>query len=864
MLWASAILASSAVTMNVTSGKGLEVSIGGVPAIQGSYFQFAEPDWSRGYYSSQYESQTVRELSPAQFEVVFQGANGRAAGKQTYSLDSNRLKIAYEFRWTGERPVIVELCSAFLWAKAFEAGAATAGGDSMSLAKRAFRSAEIVERTVGANAQEIRLSAPWGTLVIGDLGPGWTLFDARNGYPQEWARTRETLWLGALRIPLGPNESWKEEITLTFDEPERASQGSEKLQGLVRPLADAVVAQEATAPLLPKPKLVALNYERTAVCEFRPIVNAFDRDAVRRVDAFASRKLPPSRRLYSIPIFQSFPKEAVEPGLSPEVQAQSFEIRIQREPEGNARIEIDYGGEEGLRHAVSTLAQLIFLRNGEATLPTGRVRDWPSVAWRGVHLFVGPQALEFHEKLIQNVLVPLKFNHVVLQCERTNWESAPGIATPITMPRDDLVKLFALYRRYRIEPIPLIQSFGHMEWLFANGQNLDLALNRAVPYSLDPRKPEAQAMIASIWKEADRLLKPKIFHFGLDEADMRGWPDDPNLVTDLWERQLGFLNGLADEMKREPMIWGDMGLAPGEAIDAGLGDSAEHAARRRKAIRPGSWIADWHYKADPNPDGFRRSLQLWKQEGFRPVAAMWFRPENIRGFTLAAIAEGAGTLQTTWAGYESNETNMVREVKQFSAMVLAADYAWSGRQETPDALGYDPLNVLRQHYFDIPEFDRRDGFAITLPGHSTEDIRYGSIFVRKYSVPVQLVSRISAAASSAPASVEIDLAGTQAARRFWFAIGALASASEGEPVGEIELHWRVGTEVRRQTKRIFYGRQVRADGDPVSTSLVPSFRGIALVPVEFQGNETLATPIKIVFKASDATTGLRLYGVTGV
>jgi len=853
-----------AVTMNVTSGKGLEVSFDGVPVIQGSYFQFAEPDWSRGYYSSQYETQSVRNVSQGAHEMTFVGANGRASGKLNYTLSGSQIKIGYEFKWTGDRPVIVELCSGFLWAKAFEAGTAFAAGASSSLARRAFNSSDIAERTLGANAHEIRLSAPWGSLELSEIGPGWTLFDARNGYPQEWAQTRDTLWFGALRIPLGPNETWREEITLSFQGSELTSATNGKLQGQLRPLADAVVAQVATAPLLPKPKFLALNYERTAACEFRPFVNAYDRDAVRRADAFASRKLPPSRRLYSIPIFQSFPKESVEPGLSADVQAQAFEIRIQREPEGNARIEIDYGGEEGLRHAVSTLAQLIFVRNGEPTLPTGRVRDWPSVAWRGVHLFVGPQALEFHERLIQRVFVPLKFNHVVLQCERTDWQAAPGIATPITMSRDDLARLFALYRRYRIEPIPLIQSFGHMEWLFANGQNLDMALNRAVPYSIDPRKPEAQAKIAAIWKEADRLLKPKTIHFGLDEVDMRGWPDDPNLVTELWERQWGFLSGLADELKRETMLWGDKGLAPGEAIDAALGDSSEHAARRRKAIRPGSWIADWHYRADPNPEAFQRSLQLWKREGFDPIASMWFRPENIRGFTLAAIAEGAGTLQTTWAGYESSEANMVREVKQFAAMVLAADYAWSGRTEMPDALGYDPLNVLRQHYFDVPEFERRDGFALTLAGQSTEDIRYGSVFVRKFTSPVQLVSRISAAAATAPSSIEIDLSGTQAARRFWFAIGAQSPAAEGEPVGEIEMHWRVGEEVRRQSKRIFYGRQVRADGDAMSTSLVPSFRGIALVEVDFQGEEALATPVKIVLKASDATTGLRLFAVTGI
>lgn len=632
----------------------------------------------------------------------------------------------------------------------------------------------------------------------------------------------------------------------------------------MRPLADALLPDITIPPLVPKPKFIALNYDRTAACSFRPIVNALDRNAVRRADAYAARRQPPSRRLYSIPQFQSFSKETIEPGIAPDQHAQSFELRIQRAPEGEASIEIDYGGEEGLRHAVSTLAQLIFMRNGQATLPTGRVRDWPSVTWRGVHLFVGPQALEFHERLIQHVFVPMKFNHVVLQCERTAWRSAPGIATSISMSSGDLVRLFALYRRYGIEPIPLIQSFGHMEWLFANGQNLDLAFNRDIPYSIDPRKPAAQEMLAHIWREADRLLKPKIIHFGLDEVDMRGWPGDPELVTTLWERQLRFLGDLAKSLKREPMLWGDKALAPGEAIDATHGDSPEHAARRRQAIPEGAWITDWHYRAENDPAGFLASLSRWKGEGKRPIASMWFRPENIRGFTLAAIAEGAGTLQTTWAGYESNEANMIREIKQFSAMVLAADYAWSGRTELADQLGYHPLNVLRQNLFDPVEHARRDGYAVTFAGQTTEEVRLGSVMLRKLSTPIQLHSRNSNLSSAAPTEISIDLAGARPAKRFWFALGAVSSAEEGEPVAEIEIQWRIGTETHRQSKRIFYGRQVRADGDSTPTSLVPSYRGISVMPTEFQGIDDMPTPIRIILKASDQTTGLRLYGISAL
>ena len=68
------------------------------------------------------------------------------------------------------------------------------------------------------------------------------------------------------------------------------------------------------------------------------------------------------------------------------------------------------------------------------------------VQWRGVHLFVGPNALEFHKQLWTNVLLPLGYNKVVLQCEQTEWKCLPNLKGGISMQRDDLAKLCEWYR----------------------------------------------------------------------------------------------------------------------------------------------------------------------------------------------------------------------------------------------------------------------------------------------------------------------------------------------------------------------------------------------------------------------------------
>ena len=94
-----------------------------------------------------------------------------------------------------------------------------------------------------------------------------------------------------------------------------------------------------------------------------------------------------------------------------------------------------------------------------------------------------------------------------------------------------------------------------------------------------------------------------------------------------------------------------------------------------------------------------RSIEVLRQAGFRVVAASWYTPENIHHLSQAALTAGAeGLLQTTWMGYFPDERAMRGELRQFTAFVLAAEYAWSGRNESPSQLGYDPKDVFRKAY----------------------------------------------------------------------------------------------------------------------------------------------------------------------
>lgn len=308
----------------------------------------------------------------------------------------------------------------------------------------------------------------------------------------------------------------------------------------------------------------------------------------------------------------------------------------------------------------------------------------PSVTWRGVHLFVGPNALPFHQKLWSKVLLPLGFNRVVLQCEQTEWACLPNMRGGLNMKRQDLKKLCVWYREQGVEVIPLVQSLGHTQWLCQGGKNRDLMMSREVPFTVDSRKPEVRKLFAKLWSEVIAVTGAKTVHFGMDEIAFRGMPKDAKLVTTLWKSQMPVLTKIARQHRVNVMVWGDQLLGPGEGALPCGGGTLEDARARRATLPKGTYVCDWHYQNSSDSDLYLKSLNLFKKEGFRPIAAAWYRPKNIAGQVEAAKRGPFGLLQTTWAGYESSDAVMRKNLRQYAAPILAAD-ALAGRTRQTDA-----------------------------------------------------------------------------------------------------------------------------------------------------------------------------------
>jgi hypothetical protein len=256
-------------------------------------------------------------------------------------------------------------------------------------------------------------------------------------------------------------------------------------------------------------------------------------------------------------------------------------------------------------------------------------------------------------------------------------------------------------RENGIEPIPLVQSLGHGEWMFKNGRNRDLAEDPDTPYAYAVTEPKTYRFIHGVYREALELFQgTDFFHIGHDEVAIRGRYPFREEAKKLGETNL-FLRDVEqhrqffehDDVKL--MLWGDMLLSRGEANDAAANaKSKEEAKHRRDSLPRDAVICDWHYQ--PAPPADYRSLKLFHDEGFdRTIACTWYNPDDICNFASAARVYGAwGVLQTTWAGYHVTQETLDRDARQFIAYVLAAEYAWSDHSPPPQKLPWRAEEVF--------------------------------------------------------------------------------------------------------------------------------------------------------------------------
>ena len=305
----------------------------------------------------------------------------------------------------------------------------------------------------------------------------------------------------------------------------------------------------------------------------------------------------------------------------------------------------------GVFYGVQTLKQLLPLAGAKPVLPTGTVRDWPAMRYRGIDddLSRGPfPTLEFQKHQIRvfasykvNIYSPY-FEHTLLYPNQP-LAAPPGSAlTPA-----EVAELVAYARQYHITVVPEQEAFGHLHHVLKYDLYQDAA---ETPHGhvLAPGQPGTLPLIKDWFAQIAQEFPSPFIHIGADETwDLGVGRTRPQVQAQGYGPvYVAFLKQIHDELTplhRRLLFWGDIGGDDPAAV-AGL---------------PKDMIAvPWNYWSTKDFDKMiepfaKAGIETWVAPGdanwneVYPVAKTALG--NIQGFVRDGQRLGStGALTTVW------------------------------------------------------------------------------------------------------------------------------------------------------------------------------------------------------------------------
>jgi hexosaminidase len=316
-----------------------------------------------------------------------------------------------------------------------------------------------------------------------------------------------------------------------------------------------------------------------------------------------------------------------------------------------------------------------------------QIRDWPGIANRMAMIY-----LDQNSKGINDLIVPLlgklKFSQVLVMSNYVQWDASKGFAHPGGASKPEAKRIADLIRAYGMEPIPLLETLGHTQWLFYGGQNKDLMQDpdSKDPFAYDTLNERTYQVLLPILSEIVETFKPKFMHIGHDEVRNRDrFPARENGIAVGFEKL--FVDDtvrLHDHLKSlnvGTMIWHDVALSD---------------AFREKilpVLPKDIVITNWHYETNSDYP----SLRLARDAGFPVIGSSWFATGNPEAMARAVAKDHLfGALQTRWTGYFGNSSMFDGQAQQGIAYLSAGDAFWNPTATQAPAAdaskASDPLN----------------------------------------------------------------------------------------------------------------------------------------------------------------------------
>jgi|GEM_PF-2744916 len=345
------------------------------------------------------------------------------------------------------------------------------------------------------------------------------------------------------------------------------------------------------------------------------------------------------------------------------------------------------GGRTGLLYAADLLAELNSRHGG---IPCAEYSDTPDVSFRCYHLDLkkGSGGVADIKRTLDR-LRTLRYNHVLAEYEnRIRLDSLPGVEAPDAFTHEEIRELNAYAEENGIRIIPLLQSFGHLEYLL---KHPDYQKYSEMPddfQQLCPLKDEAFELWKKVFDEIHALHPgTDCFHIGGDETYNLGrCPacaeySKQHSKEELFLHHIGRVCRYVLDQGCRPILWHDM-----------LARSARYDLIRQ--LPEETVLLYWDYRSrEQEINSVKRTWKylvsrewIGKVHSFQDFAAA---PEMFTGYIEDEPAEEVEQIRRETVG---------RDLTEFAPLPMMKPMKETGRTVYgASSLGYSPCATLLGH-----------------------------------------------------------------------------------------------------------------------------------------------------------------------
>lgn len=177
------------------------------------------------------------------------------------------------------------------------------------------------------------------------------------------------------------------------------------------------------------------------------------------------------------------------------------------------------------------------------------------------------------------------YNAVLWEIEnKVRWETCPECVHPEAFSKDEFREILAEAERLGLEPIPLLQTFGHAEYVLCHEKYAGWRESPSFRACYCVSKPEVKAFQKALLHEYLELFGSRVrrFHLGGDEALVFGTCEvcRQHDKMDLYVKHLQEVSGELAERGIRPGVWADMVLMGGNWESRHTGSVSAETVRK--------------------------------------------------------------------------------------------------------------------------------------------------------------------------------------------------------------------------------------------------------------------------------------------